>query len=181
MAEDSDFEIGDVENFGGQKDEGFSHSSLVMSAMRRTSEAASHELRAGWFNTKTDRSGNTIKTYIEDTRRVFIESVRSCLMIMAGDLDKEAEDYINDCLKDIEDKKKKLIEDDDRAWDSLNETNKFKLVNATGIRHIKGHLTHPALIEELGNFELEMYRSIFAELSRLTKRLDYYKAEAFTV
>jgi hypothetical protein len=176
---DDDFEIGDVENFGGAKDEQFSHSSLVMSAMKRCAESASHELRPGWFNTKTDRVGNTIRTYIEDTRKVFIESVKSCLMVMACDLDKEAEDYINDCLMDIENKKAELIKDNDNSWNSLSPENKIKNIKQTGIKHIPGHLTHPALLEELQAYELEMYRSVFAELSRLTKRLDFYKAEMF--
>ena len=50
-----DFEIGSVENFGGVKDQEFSHSSLVMSAMKKCLEAGTKEMREGWFNERTDR------------------------------------------------------------------------------------------------------------------------------
>jgi hypothetical protein len=176
---DDDFEIGDVENFGGGKDEEFSHSSLVMSSMKKCIESATHELRKGWFNTRTDNRGNTIKTYVEDTRKVFIESVRTALMIMACDLDKEAEDYIDSCFEDIEKKRKELVIADDNAWNNLSKEYKIKNMKELGIQHISGHLTHPRLIEELEAYELEVYRSILAELGRLTKRLDFYKAEMF--
>lgn len=178
MGED-DFEIGNVETFGGNKDEEFSHSLLVMSAMRKCLESGSHELRPGWFNSRTDRQGNTIKTYIEDTRKVFIESVNSCMMIMSPDIDKIAEKYIDECLDSIEKKREELIQDDDRAWESLSAEGKVKNITLTGIKHIQGHLTHPVLIEELSNFEVNMYRNIVSELNRLTQRLDYYKAEMF--
>lgn len=178
--EPSDFEIGNVENFSGVKDQEFSHSSLVMSAMKKVVEAANHELRPGWFNTKTDRNGNTIRSYIEDTRKVFLESIKTCCMILAPDFDKEAEDYIDDCLKSIQDRKKELIKVDDDSWESLTPDARVKNARIIGM-HIKGYLTHPQLQEELVNYELEMYRSIFAELGRLTKRLDYYKSESFEV
>ena len=52
-------------------------------------------------------------------------------------------------------------------------------MKAKGIYNIPGHISHPELKEHLIWFEVEMYRSIFAELSKLTKRLDWYKAQSF--
>lgn len=178
MAED-DFEIGDVENFGGAKDEQFSHSLLVMSAMRKCLDAGAKEMRDGWYNERTDRMGNKIKTYIEDTKKAFIESVRSCLMIMACDLDIEAEGYIDELLKDIENKKKELIKKNDDSWNNLSRDEKMKHMKSLGVNHILGTITHPTLKQELNEYELDVYRSIFAELGKLTKRLDFYKAEMF--
>ncbi len=181
--EQADFEIGDIENFSSNKDEQFSHSTLVMTAMKKALESGVREMHPGWFNTKTDRQGHTIKTYVDDTRKGFIESVKTCCMIMAGDLDNdttknEANDYIDDCLKDIEDKRIELAKLEEDSWEKQPKGIKI-MMNSKGIFNIPGHITHPELKEQLVWFEIEMYRSIFAELSRLTKRLDYYKAQMF--
>ncbi len=181
--EGPDFEIGDIENFSSNKDEQFSHSTLVMTAMKKALEAGIREMHPGWFNTKTDRQGHTIKTYVDDTRKGFIEAVKTCCMIMAGDLDNdtndnEANNYIDECLNDIESKRIELAEIEEESWNK--QPDGFKIVmNQKGIYNIPGHITHPELKEQLVWFEIEMYRSIFAELSRLTKRLDYYKAQMF--
>ena len=173
-----DFEIGDVENFSSNKDEQFSHSTLVMSAMKRASESGSKEMKTGWYNTKQDKQGNTIKTYIDDSRKSFIESVKTCCMIMACDLDEEAETYIDECLEDIDNKKMELAKLEEQSYSKLNEGLKV-LMKSNGIYNVPGHVSHPELKEHLVWFELEMYRSIFAELSRLTKRLDFFKSQAF--
>jgi len=178
-----DFEIGDIENFSSNKDEQFSHSTLVMTAMKKALDAGIREMHPGWFNTKTDRNGNIIKTYVDDTRKGFVEAVKTCCMIMAGDLDNdtnddEANDYIDDCLKDIENKRIELAKIEEDSWDKQPAGLK-SVMNQKGIYNIPGHVTHPELKEQLVWFEIEMYRSIFAELSRLTKRLDYYKAQMF--
>ena len=104
-------------------------------------------------------------------------------MIMAGDLDNdtkenEAKDYIDECLADVETKRIELAKIEENSWNK--QPDGFKTVmNQKGIYNIPGHITHPELKEQLVWFEIEMYRSIFAELSRLTKRLDYYKAQMF--
>ena len=174
----NDFEIGDVENFGGKKDEQFSHSSLVMSAMRRVTDAGSKELRPGWFNTRKDSQGHIIQTYIEDTRKVFIESVKTCMMVMSCDADENSRNNIGELLSRIEDKRKELVELNNKSWDELSPIEKINYTKA-GERHIHGKISHKILIDELVEFELEIYREIFCELTDLTKRLDFYKAEIF--
>lgn len=175
---DDDFEIGSVENFGGNKDKEFSHSLLIMAAMRKCLESGSKEMREGWFNERTDARGNTIKTYIEDTRKAFVESVRSLKMVMAGDLDKKAVNKINMYLARIKTKEQKLIEYDNKVWESLSNfdrSNYFK----SGQRHFSKMLSHPTLKQDFIEYELIQWRNVFAELSRLTKRKDYFKAEMF--
>lgn len=173
-----DFEIGDVESFSGGKDEQFSHSQLVMISMRKAVEAGNREMREGWFNMKEDSKGNIIRTYIDDTRKNFIEAVNTCCMVMACDLDNEADEYIDECLEEIENKKKELALIEEQSYNRLNESLK-QMMRTRGIYNIPGHVSHPELKEHLIWFELEMYRSIFAELSRLTKRLDFYKSQMF--
>jgi len=173
-----EFEIGDVENFSSGKDEQFSHSTLVMSAMKKCLEAGCKEMKTGWFNVKQDRQGNTIKTYVDDSRKNFIESIKTCCMIMAADLDEEAEDYIDECYEEIETKKKELATLEEESYNKLNAGLKT-MMKAQGIYNVPGHISHPELKEHLVWFELEMFRSIFAELSKLAKRLDYWKEEMF--
>ena len=176
--DNSDFEIGSVENFGGAKDQEFSHSSLVMSAMKKCLEAGVKEMREGWYNERTDRQGNQIKTYIEDTRKAFIESVRSLKMIMAGDLDKTAVNKLNKYLGRIKTKEKELIAYDNSVWEKLTQHEKINY-SRVGQRHFSKTLSNNILKKHFIEYELIQWRNIFAELSRLTKRLDYFKAEMF--
>ena len=173
-----DFEIGDVENFSNSKDEQFSHSSLVMSSMKRTVDAGNKEMKTGWFNVRQDAKGNTIKTYIDDSRKTFIESVKTCCMVMACDFDKEADEYIDECLQALEDKRIELAKIEEDSYNNLN-TGLKAMMKHQGIYNIPGHISHPELKEQLIWFEIDMYRSIFAELTRLTKRVDWYKSQAF--
>jgi hypothetical protein len=176
--EQVDFEIGDIENFSSSKDESFSHSTLVMNSMKKAIDAGTKEMREGWINTKTNHLGQVVKTYVEDTRKSFIESVKTCCMVMASDIDKDCEEYIDSCLEDIEEYRKELSKIEEDAWNKQNNGMKT-IMNSKGIYNVPGHITHPELKEQMVWFEVELYRSIFAELSRLTKRLDYYKAQGF--
>ena len=179
MVEDKeDFEIGDVENFQGNKDKQFSHSSLVMAAMRKCMEFGAMEMREGWFNEKTDMKGNLIRTYISDTRKQFIESIRTLKMIMACDLDSKARERLKKYLLAIKNKEKELIQMDNEAWNRLPEHEKAHHISK-GRFHFERLINYPGLKKHLIEFELEQWRKVFAELSRLTKRLDFYKAESF--
>lgn len=177
---DEDFEIGSVENFGGQKDKEFSHSSLVMSAMRKCLDAGAKEMRDGWFNEKVDKNGFRTRTYVEDTRKSFIESVRSLKMIMACDLDKKAIEKIKKYLRRIKEKEKEYIKEGNEAWERLSVFEKSQYLKS-GQRHFSKIISHPMLKKYFIEYELEQWRNIFAELSRLTKRLDFFKAEVFEV
>ena len=140
---EDDFEIGDIENFSSNKDEQFSHSTLVMTSMKKALDAGIREMHPGWFNTKTDRAGHTIKTYVDDTRKGFIESVKTCCMIMAADItddkNNEASEYIDECLEDIEKKRIELAKIEEESWNK--QPAGFKTVmNQKGIYNIQGIL-----------------------------------------
>ena len=101
----NDFEVSDVENYRSDKMQVFNHQILVMEVLRKLNDAGSHELRPGYVNTKTDREGNTARTYIEDTRLRFIECIKTATMVMGCDYDNEARDFIEQCLTELEGEK----------------------------------------------------------------------------
>ena len=116
MGEDNpDLEIGDVESYsGGGKDQAFSHQVLVMLAMKKCVEYGTMEQTPGVYLTEVDNKGRTKVTYKQDTRRAFIESVRTLKMIMICDFDPDATTDIKKLIESVDDKKTlRLKEQDD--------------------------------------------------------------------
>jgi len=173
---ETDLEIADTDSYGLSKSESFSHSALVMLSLKKCAELGSKELRTGWFNEKTDRQGNTIRTYIDDTRKSFIESVKSLLMIVACDIDTTAKTKIETLQQSITDKKKEYIKKLDSSWSEIAEDSRA-IHNLQQQGHLPGLLDHPAYQMAFINFEVDVCRDIVAEVSKLTKRLDFYKGE----
>ena len=174
--DDDDSNIVDVENYrGGNEEEGFSKQKLVMTACRRCLEAGSREMRPGYYNQKTDRYGNSIKVYVEDTRKVFIESVETLEMFMHHDLNEEetyakiAMELIKNIRKDLDEAYKKLCNEEYKDWENANifiKKGRWK----DGISYRKGNLNknlqyYQEYIEE----EVKAYRNIFKILINLTE------------
>ncbi|KKL05545.1 hypothetical protein LCGC14_2604970, partial [marine sediment metagenome] len=129
-----------------------------------------------WFNEKVDRTGSITRTYIEDTRLKFIECIKTAMMVMQCDYDKEAQEFINQCLEELEGEKKALIQSQWYWFQSLPPNPKAEA---------QGSIIETALNKELGwyvkymELEIECYRAIATELNDLTKRLDFYQTEEF--
>ena len=171
-----DFEIQDVEEYRHEKDLEFSHQSLVMQSMRKVLELASKELREGFWNRKQDRAGNTVSTYSEDTRSAFIESVKTCLMIMACDIDETAKGKIEGIQKDLEDKRKELLNQEETDWNNFSQGMKQAFFNKD-LGFNKGYFNaNKPYYKSYMEFMIQAHRNIFAELSRLTSRLDFFKS-----
>lgn len=169
-------EIGDVENFRSDKLQVFNHQVLVMEVLRRVNESGSHELRSGWFNESIDHNGNVKRVYIEDTRKKYIECVRTAMNTMSCDYDEEAETTINEFLETLDKEKEKLLK---MQWDwysSLPPKHKEQ-ITGTIIRGMF-NIDYGWYLKFI-ELEVECYRAIAQELNSLTKRLDYYQAEEF--
>lgn len=173
-------EVIDVENYGG-KDEQFSHKQLVMTALKKTIDAGGREMRSGWFNEKMDKNGNIIRTYVDDTRKQFIESIETLKNHMACDMDETA-------LSEIKEIKKKLSKDylkfcamEKVDWDTCNvQIRKERYRNGNYYRF--GYLSRDLpYYQEYVEAEIMAYREILEELIRLTKRLDFYETGASEV
>jgi len=173
-----DFEIGDVESFSAKKDQSFSHANLVMIAMRKILELGAKEMRNGWVNEKADRQGNIMKTYVEDTRRALIEGIKTCMMVMVCDYDELAREKIEELQKKLEDKRKELILKCDTSWGLMYPKDRNEYLRNKQV-HYPGCLDIENYKKEYIEFEVDVYREIFAELSNLTLRVDEYKGEIF--
>jgi hypothetical protein len=171
-----DWEIIDMEDgYVPNEETKFSHQQLVMKIMDKCLVAGCEEMREGYFNEKRDRGGNIVRTYIQDTRNIFIESVKTLQNAMSPDIDKTFKNK----LKELEGKLKKkrnafcLLEE--KWWDSASTGAKDENIRK-GIRFCEGLLHkdfqyHKEYILE----EVKIYREILSELNKLTKRLEYYK------
>ena len=108
MTEEDNFLI-DSENYRAGEENKFNHQVLVMKAMQKCLDLGSVEMVEGYWDTKLDKNGNAAKTYHPDTRRAFIESVKSLMMVTEPDYSsKLTTTYkltIEECLKLIEKRK----------------------------------------------------------------------------
>jgi hypothetical protein len=179
MPED-EIEIGDVEDYSTPQDKAFSHQVLIMTTMKKALENGAREMRAGWYQLKQDKNGNVLRTPIEDTRKTFIESVRTCEMAIESDIDDIARielDELHNNEEDVKDYYLKLEEDE---WKSLHQVTRRKLsdVGKTSI-HGKFNIEKKYYQDYLEDL-VDIYREIFKALTRLTKRLDFYMETMYT-
>jgi len=175
MSDKDDIEIIDPETYrpGGEKE--FNHEALVMEAFRKCIEAGTHEFRAGYMNQKTDKLGNTIVSYVEDTRKKFIESVRTLRNVIICDVDDEAGKDIKKLMASLEDKKKELLAIQARWWKSLNLMQQKK-ANEQGHTVLEGAFNkNLPWYEEFIEDEVNTYRLLFEVFSKLTARLGFYQ------
>jgi len=176
--ERSDFELMDVENYRSDKMIVFNHQMLVMEALRKSSEAGSHELRSGWVNEKMDTDGNITRTPLEDTRKKFIECVRTTMTVMECDFDERARTNIQECMDELDKIKEDLLKG---QWNwYLALAPKYQMQYSGNINEKFFNINlgwYLKYIEE----EVLYYREILVELHSLTKRLDFYQIEDFEV
>jgi len=177
--EDDNIQIGDTESYGGQKEQTFSHQSLVMQSMRKCVEYGTMEQTQGLFVAEKDMKGRTKLTYRQDIRKAFIESVRTAKMIMICDFDKIAKENINALIKKIDDRKKELIKEQWNWFQNLNQSQKNLYCQKGIIIKEDSFSTDLPFYQNYLFEELEVYRQIFEELTLLTERLDFYKGEDF--
>jgi len=62
---------------------------LVMEAVKACREARAKEMNKGFWNNKLDRNGNAIKIWVEDERKIFINSVIALECLLAPEIKKK--------------------------------------------------------------------------------------------
>ncbi len=176
MMDEERFEIQDMENFsGGGGNQEFSHQALVMSSLSRCGIALAREMKAGFWNEKLDKFGNVIRTYIDDTRLNFIESVKSAEINMSCDFDDEIIKNIKELKEQIGAKKSEYLLKEAKEWELLpKKIRELRLNN--GVMFRAGILNEnlPFLNEFLLE-KVKIYEDIYRQLIRATKKNLFYE------
>lgn len=176
---DEEFEIKDIEQYKSSRDKGFSHSELIMTTLRKCIENGSKEMREGYWNEKLDKFGNKVKTYIEDQRFVYINSVETAETHMCCDFDTDIIDKIKTIKENLKKTKETLLNQEKEFWKSLNfrkrlEFNKNQIIERTGYFN-KSFPPYQDYIKEC----VVAARLIERELVKLSHRKEFYKEEEF--
>lgn len=187
MMDNNDIEVGDVENFHSEKNQQFSHQSLVMMAFRKVVEAGCREMILG-HNQLLETGKGTKIIHVPDQRKEYVNSIKNLKAIMICDFDEDAKNNIKKLLeknkekeegKSLEEIKTKLLKLQQDDWDNLIKSSKDSVLNKTGY-YIKGYFNSSFPYGEMFLQEqVEIYRKVFEELTLLTKRADFYKTEEF--
>lgn len=173
--EHKDSEIVDSENFRGSSIEILSRQQLVMIAIKRCMEAGSKEMVAGYYNEKTDKFGNITKTYMEDTRKVFIESVESLKGLMIPDIETDFKKELKDLKEGLDGKFKEAYSREINSWSNLNNIQKRRRTN-NGLFFEIGCLNpHLKYHQEYMQDYVIIYRKIFEILINIVDTSDNYK------
>lgn len=171
------YEDGDIiepDEWRNPENQVFNHQVLVMNGIKKCLELGSKEMREGFFNEKSDKHGNVQRVYIEDTRKAFIESVKSLMMVVECDFDQEAKDKIQKLKDQIEERRKYWLNEEWNWWNSLNFSQQ-KQYSLEGKSVMKGFFNRRLNFDNLFfEEETQIYRNICTEINNLTSRLDFY-------
>jgi len=179
MEGDDGTRIMDVEEFsGGGSGKEFSHQGLVMSCLGRCAFNGSKEMKPGYWNEKLDKFGNVIKTYIDDTRLTFIESVEQVEIMMICDFDDEATAEIEKLKKSIIEKETEYLKLEADDWNNCTKTIR-DLRQGNGIFYNKNFLNKKLPYHnKFVMFQVRVWKDILRALIKLTQRKGFYETES---
>jgi len=158
----------------------FNHQQLVMTGIAKCLDLGSKELKEGWWEEKIDKQGNMARTYHEDSRKAFVESVKSLLMVVSCDFDEEANAKVRKLIKEIKTRKEYWLNQEWQWW--VNLTNQEKdILNRQGKNVMKGFFNAKLSFDNyFYEEETDLYREVCTEINHLTKRLNFYESATFT-
>ncbi len=170
----------------------FSKARLVYEAIQKCVEARGQEMVKGFWNVKLTKEGNPIKTWVSDTRQVFIGNVIALKSILAPEItsEKNYSKSLGRMMKKIREAKE----------ENSYEEKIMKLVEGrvqwvgTGNKHIPAigslvvlpAIISPGLAQEINggwdnktnlywDIVLQQYDLMFELLNRLINKLNYFK------
>jgi len=176
---DEDLQIIEPKEYTGKKDEAYSHSALVMSALKHAKENRAKEMRDGYWNTKFDRFGNAHKVWIPDSRFEFIESVEALMMIQERDYDDKAREDIKRKREWLIERYKRYCELEEEEWKGMHQ--RIKMNHLRGGAYFRKGILSEALP---WNFEykrdkVEACTEIVSIIQNLIKRIGDYQEELY--
>jgi hypothetical protein len=171
--DDDGFEIVDTENYRPDNSED-SHKAIILKCISRCNEAGSKEMRAGFMNTKFDKYGNAHKIPVEDTRKIFIESVKTFEMNLYCDFDDDVKDEILNLDNQLDELFKELYKQEKKDWDDADiQVEAYRKSNGIVFKPNRLNEKLPYYQEYIDD-EIEIYRDMFKSLCLLGDRLNWY-------
>lgn len=168
-----DFEIEDVENWRGGEANKFSHQDLIMESLRSILQNGAKDLRKGFWNNKIDRHGNAIKIWEEDTRQIYINSVKNLIMISHRDWKDSPtyKDIITKKIQSIDIRREYWKNEELKWWNSMNNLQKMELTK-------QNKQVYPGMFNENNDFDdyfMKEEENIYREIATII--LDFIKDE----
>lgn len=176
---DDDFEIQEPSEYQPGKEEAYSHSKLVMAALKDCKDKRAKEMRDGYKTTKFDKQGNAHMVIIPDSMKEFIESVESLMMIQERDYDTDATENIKQIKLDLAERYSKLVELEEEDWTNMPiQIKQEKLRQGHYFR--KGFLSEAMPYTNIYiRYKVDAYTKIVSEVQKLIKRLYDYQEEIY--
>jgi len=178
MSDKVDFEVIEPKDYASEKETVYSHSTLVMSALKKARDNRSQEMRDGYSNVKFDKFGNAHKVYIPDSRQVFIESVESLMMIQQRDFDSTINGKLNKIRNSLKKKYEDYCKKEKQQWDEM-DYEIIKKYNQEGTYYMLGLLSERYLpfYKMYVRDKVDAYTKIVSLIQKLIKRLGDYREE----
>ncbi len=173
-----DFEIIEPKDYSTEKETVYSHSTLVMSALRKAMDSRSKEMRDGYYNIKFDRLGNAHRVWIPDSRQEFIESVESLMMIQKRDFDSAINGKLNKIRQSLSKKYEDYCKKEKEHWEKLDYLI-IKEYNLNGTYFMERLLSERYLpyYKMYVRDKVDAYTKIVSLIQQLIKRLGDYQEE----
>ena len=180
---EEDLELGDIEEYRSGYDRKFSHQALIMQCMARVNELGGHELVEGAYSQTFDPKKNIMRiVYKEDTKKAFIEAVKTTKSNMICDLDEEGAENIKQILTNLKKRKEELMKEQITFWTELGEEGQYALAKRFNSNIVVSEKQFSNALPQLYEYkeeEIETYREIHEELVLQTSRIDFYQGEDF--
>lgn len=174
---EEEFEIKEPSEYTNSKEESYSHSQLVMSALKDCKNNRAKEMRDGYWNIKFDRMGNAHRVWMPDSRQEFIESVESLMMIQERDYDDDVITNIKQIEENLNEKYEEYCGKEKEDWNKMPVAYKQFLAKK-GSYFREGMLSKDMpYIYEYTRHKVESYTKIVSEIQKLIKKMGDYKEE----
>jgi len=184
MVEDNEIEIVDVENYQNPKEKTYNAQNLIMEQMALCLKNGSVDTDdTGGWEAKYDKNGNYSKTYRDDRRKVFINTIKSLMMFVHRDYKDDVfyNKKIDDKITNIAARRVFWQSEEWKWWESLSQAQKND--QAKQNRAVSKGCFNKNL--DFDNFyydeETQVYREIFTLISDFIKdKMKDYEAEVYT-
>ena len=178
------------------KNNEFTKSKIIEEAIRKCMQSRCNEMRDGYFNTRLDKGGNPIKTWMPDSRKVFISCVDNLISLMNPETQRD--DTFKKYYKEDFDKKmqkvfnlfkyeaRKLSKNDkgDVIWKKTGAEFMPKIDDKCVVRDADNPNTFIRIrgvwndnVNQYYDEFLSIYDGMFEQLNNVLDRLKYFKSD----